>query len=139
LNSKTVSSSSSRKNHELRLLSGGVLIPGGSRDEDPAKAGLVGLYGQAWRTSGTAQNGRADNLDDLLESKAAHIETAGDDDSTGSGVGLAEGRMPTRCSPWPSICFCTRNSTLKNCNSPSSRKQRGLSGETTRNRRFADR
>jgi len=57
-----------------------VTIPGGSRDEDPAKAGLVGLYGQAWRTSGAKING--DALDDLLEAKAAHIETGGDVDST---------------------------------------------------------
>ncbi|MGA2653370.1 MAG: pitrilysin family protein [Terracidiphilus sp.] len=70
-----------QEDHELPFVSGGVLIPGGSRDEDPAKAGLVGLYGQAWRTSGTAKMD-GDQLDDLLESKAAHIETAGDDDST---------------------------------------------------------
>jgi zinc protease len=70
-----------QENHELPFVSGSVLIPGGSRDEDPAKAGLVDLYSQAWRTSGTAKmNG--DALDDLLEAKAAHIETAGDADST---------------------------------------------------------
>jgi zinc protease len=70
-----------QEDHELPFISGSVLIPGGSRDEDPAKAGLVDLYGEAWRTSGTAaMNG--DRMDDLLEAKAAHIETAGDDDST---------------------------------------------------------
>ena len=70
-----------QEDHELPFIYGSVLVPGGSRDEDPAKAGLVGLYAQAWRTSGTAtMNG--DALDDLLESKAAHIETNGDDDST---------------------------------------------------------
>jgi zinc protease len=70
-----------QEDHELPFISGSVLIPGGSRDEDPGKAGLVGLYGQAWRTSGTAKMD-GDHLDDLLEAKAAHIETAGDDDST---------------------------------------------------------
>jgi len=70
-----------QEDHELPFVYGSVLIPGGSRDEDPAKAGLVGLYGQAWRTSGTAQMD-GDAMDDLLEAKAAHIETAGDDDST---------------------------------------------------------
>ena len=70
-----------QEDHELPFVSGSVLIPGGSRDEDPAKTGLVGLYGQAWRTSGTAKID-GDALDDLLEAKAAHIETAGDDDST---------------------------------------------------------
>ena len=67
--------------HDLPFISGSVLIPGGSRDEDPGKAGLIGLYGQAWRTSGTAKMG-GDAMDDFLEAKAAHIETAGDDDST---------------------------------------------------------
>jgi zinc protease len=70
-----------QEDHELPFVAGSVLIPGGSRDEDPTKAGLVGLYGQAWRTSGTAKLD-GDQLDDLLEAKAAHIETAGDDDST---------------------------------------------------------
>ena len=70
-----------QEDHELPFTSGEVLIPGGSRDEDPAKAGLVGLYGEAWRTSGTAKMD-GDAMDDLLEAKAAHIETNGDDDST---------------------------------------------------------
>jgi zinc protease len=70
-----------QEDHELPFVSGSVLIPGGSRDEDPAKCGLVDLYGQTWRTSGTEKmNG--DAMDDLLESKAAHIETGGDLDST---------------------------------------------------------
>ena len=70
-----------QEDHELPFVSGSVLIPGGSRDEDAAKSGLVDLYGQAWRTSGTAKMD-GDAMDDLLESKAAHIETGGDDDST---------------------------------------------------------
>jgi zinc protease len=70
-----------QEDHELPFISGSVLIPGGSRDETPAKAGLVGLYSQAWRTSGAATMD-GDAMDDLLESKAAHIETEGDDDST---------------------------------------------------------
>lgn len=70
-----------QEDHELPFVAGSVLIPGGSRDEDPAKCGLIDLYGQTWRTSGTEKmNG--DAMDDLLESKAAHIETGGDDDST---------------------------------------------------------
>ncbi len=69
-----------QEDHELPFVSGSVLIPGGSRDEDPAKTGLAGLYGQAWRTSGAKLSG--DALDDLLEAKAAHIETEADEDST---------------------------------------------------------
>jgi len=70
-----------QEDHELPFVSGSILIPGGSRDESLAKTGMVGLYGQAWRTSGTAKID-GDALDDLLEAKAAHIETGGDDDST---------------------------------------------------------
>lgn len=70
-----------QEDHELPFVSGSVLIPGGSRDEDPAKCGLIDLYGQTWRTSGTEKMS-GDAMDDLLESKAAHIETGGDDDST---------------------------------------------------------
>jgi zinc protease len=70
-----------QEDHELPFVSGSVIIPGGSREETPAKAGFIGLYGQAWRTSGTAKMD-GDALDDLLEAKAAHIETEGDEDST---------------------------------------------------------
>jgi zinc protease len=70
-----------QEDHELPFISGSVLIPGGARDEDPAKTGLVDLYGQTWRTSGTEKMS-GDAMDDLLESKAAHIETGGDVDST---------------------------------------------------------
>ena len=70
-----------QEDHELPFVSGSVLIPGGSRDEDPAKTGLVDLYGQTWRTSGTAKMD-GDALDDLLAAKAAHIETGGGSNST---------------------------------------------------------
>jgi zinc protease len=70
-----------QEDHELPFVSGSVLIPGGARDEDKAKTGLVELYGQAWRTSGTAKLS-GDAMDDLLEAKAAHIETEGGEEST---------------------------------------------------------
>ncbi|MGA2569886.1 MAG: hypothetical protein ABSF23_05155 [Terracidiphilus sp.] len=70
-----------QEDHELPFVYGSVLIPGGTRDEDAAKAGLVSLYSQSWRTSGTATIG-GDAMDDLLEAKAAHIETDGGEDST---------------------------------------------------------
>ena len=68
------------EDHELPFVSGYVLVPGGSRDEDPAKVGLVSLLGESWRTSGSATNS-GDKLDDLLEARAAHIETGGGEDS----------------------------------------------------------
>jgi zinc protease len=64
-----------QEDHELPFINGGILIRGGSRDEPAAKVGLVSLYGEAWRTSGTATTD-GDTLDDQLESKAAHIETS---------------------------------------------------------------
>jgi zinc protease len=73
-----------QEDHELPFVYGSVLIPGGSRDEDRAKTGLVDLYGEAWRTSGTAKMS-GDAMDDLLESKAAHIETGGGEGSTSLG------------------------------------------------------
>jgi zinc protease len=69
------------EDHELPFIYGSVLIPGGSRDEQPAKAGLTSIYGLTWRTSGTAKMD-GDAMDDLLEAKAAHIETSADEDSS---------------------------------------------------------
>jgi zinc protease len=70
-----------QEDHELPFVSGEVLIPGGAREVDPAKAGLIGIYQQAWRTSGSAKMD-GDAMDDFLEARAAHIETEGDEDST---------------------------------------------------------
>ncbi len=62
--------------HELPFINGSILIRGGSRDEPADKVGLVGLYGQTWRTSGTAAiSGEA--LDDALALRAARVETSG--------------------------------------------------------------
>jgi zinc protease len=70
-----------QEDHELPFISGSVIIPGGERDLDAAKAGLIDMYGEAWRTSGTEKmNG--DAMDDFLEAKAAKIETVGDIDSS---------------------------------------------------------
>jgi zinc protease len=65
-----------QEDHELPFISGSILIRGGSRDEPAEKVGLVSLYGQTWRTSGTAAVD-GDALDDRLEAKAASIETGG--------------------------------------------------------------
>lgn len=65
-----------QEDHELPFINGSILIRGGSRDEPANKIGLVSLYGQTWRTSGTATID-GDKLDDQLENKAASIETNG--------------------------------------------------------------
>ena len=70
-----------QEDHELPFINGSILIRGGSRDVPATKTGLVDIYGQAWRTSGTATiNG--DDLDDQMEDKAASIETSGGTAST---------------------------------------------------------
>ena len=69
------------EDHELPFINGSINLRGGERDVPASKAGLIGLYGDTWRTSGTAaMNG--DKLDDLLEARAAKVETGGDVDST---------------------------------------------------------
>ncbi len=65
-----------QEDHELPFISGNILIRGGSRDVPAAKVGLTSLYGETWRTSGTATID-GDKLDDQLEAKAASIETGG--------------------------------------------------------------
>jgi len=65
-----------QEDHELPFIDGSILIRGGSRDEPAAKIGLVKLYGQTWRTSGTATVS-GDVMDDRLEAKAARLETSG--------------------------------------------------------------
>lgn len=70
-----------QEDHELPFITGSVLIRGGSRDVPNDKVGLVSLYGQSWRTSGTARID-GDALDDQLENIAASIETEGGTAST---------------------------------------------------------
>ena len=65
-----------QEDHELPFINGTILIRGGSRDEPAAKIGMVSLYGDTWRTSGTATID-GDKLDDVLEDKAASIESSG--------------------------------------------------------------
>jgi zinc protease len=70
-----------QEDHELPTIDAIARIRGGSRSEPAAKTGLVSLYGEVWRTSGTkTQTG--DQLDDYLEIRAAKVETGGNADST---------------------------------------------------------
>lgn len=65
-----------QEDHELPFIDGTILIRGGSREQPAEKVGLVSLYGEAWRTSGSATNS-GDALDTELANKAAGIETGG--------------------------------------------------------------
>ena len=73
-----------QEDHELPFIDGSILIRGGSRDEPAAKVGLTTLYGEAWRTSGSASTS-GDILDTQLAAKAASIETSGGAASTSLG------------------------------------------------------
>jgi zinc protease len=70
-----------QEDKELPLIRGSATIRGGSRDESPDKTGLAGILGAAWRTGGTTSR-TGDQLDELLEARAARLETGADDDST---------------------------------------------------------
>jgi zinc protease len=70
-----------QRDDELPLVHGVARIRGGSREEPAEKAGLVSLYGEAWRTGGTKTR-TGDELDDFLEARAASVETSGGMDST---------------------------------------------------------
>ena len=65
-----------QEDHELPFVNGSILIRGGSREEPADKVGLVSLYGQTWRTSGT-KTISGDALDETLAMKAADVETGG--------------------------------------------------------------
>jgi zinc protease len=70
-----------QEDHELPFIDGSILIRGGSRDEPAAKVGMISMYGEAWRTSGsTTKSG--DALDNELADKAASIETGGGEGNT---------------------------------------------------------
>jgi len=70
-----------QEDHELPFIDGTILIRGGSREQPAGKVGLVSLYGEAWRTSGSASKS-GDALDTELAEKAANIETGGGTAST---------------------------------------------------------
>jgi len=73
-----------QEDHELPFINGSILIRGGSREEPASKVGLVSMYGEAWRTSGsTTKSG--DELDVELAEKAASIESGGGVTNTSLG------------------------------------------------------
>jgi zinc protease len=70
-----------QEDHELPLVEGTARIRGGERRVPANKAGMMDIYGEAWRTGGTkTQTG--DQFDDYLEARAAKVETGGSGDST---------------------------------------------------------
>jgi zinc protease len=82
------------EDHELPLIRGTARIRGGGRDIPADKAGLAGIYGQSWRTGGT-ESKTGDQLDDLLEARAAKVETNGSEDSTSVRLDTLKGDFDT--------------------------------------------
>jgi zinc protease len=64
-----------QEDHELPLIESSITIRGGSKSEPEAKTGLVSIFGSAWRTGGSKSH-TGDQLDDLLEARAADLETS---------------------------------------------------------------
>ena len=81
-----------QRDGELPLVRAFARIRGGSREEPAEKAGLVSLYGEAWRTGGTKTR-TGDDLDDFLEARAASVETSGGMDSTTISFDCLKGNL----------------------------------------------
>lgn len=73
-----------QEDHELPLIDGTLYVRGGSVDEPGDKVGLVSIYANAWRTGGTKTK-TGDQLDDLLEARAARVESSPNPTSTSLG------------------------------------------------------
>ena len=71
------------EDHELPLVSGSVTIRTGSRLESPEKIGLASLTGTVMRSGGTKQH-PPDELNQMLEQRAAIVETAINNSSGGA-------------------------------------------------------
>ena len=76
--------------HELPLISATATVRGGSISEPANKTGMVGLYGDVWRTGGTKSK-TGDQMDDSLEARAAKIETGDGADSTSISLNCLKG------------------------------------------------
>ncbi|HEX7832986.1 MAG TPA: pitrilysin family protein, partial [Thermoanaerobaculia bacterium] len=91
-----------QEDHELPLISGSATIRGGARDVAAAKTGLLGIYTGSWRTGGTTTK-TGDDLDQLLESKAARVETGGDIDSTAVSMNVLKGDFDSVFPIWVDV------------------------------------
>lgn len=82
------------ENHELPLVSGRALIHTGSRLEPGDKIGLAQLTGQVMRTGGTQQHS-SDELNQILEQRAASVETSIGSTSGGASFGALSEDLDT--------------------------------------------
>jgi len=82
------------EDHELPLIRGSASIRGGGRDVPAEKTGLGSIYAQSWRQGGT-ETKTGDQLDDLLEARAARVETSLDEDSSTVSINVLKGDFDT--------------------------------------------
>jgi zinc protease len=78
------------EDHTLPIVDGSAIIRAGARWVPAAKTGLAGIFGSAMRTGGTASK-TGDQLDEALESIAAHVETAVGQDSASASFSAQKG------------------------------------------------
>jgi len=88
-----------QEDHELPLIKGGAIIRGGNRNLPAGKAGMAGIYGQAWRTGGTTTVS-GDKLDEMLEARAARLETGTGGDTSNVGMDVLKGDFDTVFPIW---------------------------------------
>ncbi|HEX8618463.1 MAG TPA: insulinase family protein [Thermoanaerobaculia bacterium] len=88
-----------QEDHELPLIEGSATIRGGARNIPAAKAGLASIYGQAWRNGGTTTR-KGEELDVLLEARAARLETSTDADSSNVSMDVLKGDFDTVFPLW---------------------------------------
>jgi zinc protease len=91
-----------QEDHELPLIKGRATIRGGARDVAAGKTGLMGIYGQAWRTGGTASK-TGDQLDEFLDARAARVEASGGGDSTTLALDVLKADFDTVLPIWVEI------------------------------------
>jgi zinc protease len=88
-----------QEDHELPLIRGSATIRGGARNMPAAKAGMGTIYGQAWRTGGSTTK-KGEDLDVLLESRAARLETGTGNDSSNVSLDVLKGDFDTVFPLW---------------------------------------
>jgi zinc protease len=82
------------EDHELPIIDVTLNIRGGEEQVPAEKTGLASIYGQSWRTGGTEKQ-TGDQLDEFLESRAAHVETQADDDSSSVSMDVLKNDFDT--------------------------------------------
>lgn len=81
------------EDHELPLVRAVATFPGGTREDDPQRRGLVTLATEVMRTGGAGERG-ADELDDFLEAKAANLEVGASRDLAIATMDCLQGDLP---------------------------------------------